>query len=325
MLIVLEGPDGGGKSTLATALAERFAQEPGTQSRVIHTGPPSDPSRCPFDEYEVALNDLMPEILSPDHLVVLDRWHAGDPIYGPRYRGFSRLTPEGSMHVEMTLRSLGAVRVMCLPNLDTVTERVRRDGDWYIDPADLPRIHAEYFRYGRRYRWRFAGNDADDRDGWSDFTVKHLLASARRRRIMAGRIADLTAGTYTGSPWPLVIFVGDQVGASAQTRPEITRPFTPITRGGCSNHLLRALMMAGDDIVNRCGLVNAYHPGVDLTGLAALPHGAHWVALGVNAAKALADAGIDHDRAPHPQFAWRFRSYDVDGYAAELVHAARLS
>lgn len=328
MLIVLEGPDGGGKSSLAAALAEHWQSPAWCQSsRVIHTGPPADPSLSALVEYQLPFTGepLASEAFSQKALVILDRWHAGDAIYGPLYRGFSRLTPEAMLHTEMVLQSLGAVRAMCLPPLEVIQRRVARDGDDYINQKDLPVIWEQYRDHAERHGW-FVIDGAHDPVFWSHRTTSRLASLALRQAPLAGRLHSASAGTYTGSVEPLVIFAGERLGGSAAAREKhaaFTRPFTPVTGGGSSSYLLAAILAAGDGIVNKCGLVNACHPGADLPQLRDELPSARWVALGANASEKLTEDGVAHATVPHPQYVKRFHYGSLSEYAAELAAAAR--
>lgn len=81
MFIALEGPDGAGKSTLAQAIADAT---PGTE--IVHF---SQLKQNPLDEYVYALEDYSP---GKGGNLVTDRWHIGEDIYGPLYRGESGMT-----------------------------------------------------------------------------------------------------------------------------------------------------------------------------------------------------------------------------------------
>jgi hypothetical protein len=323
LLIIEEGSDGGGKTALANTVRDAWlaaGNSPGSV-QITHKGPPDDPHSCPFLEYEVALDrePLNSFALSLDKLLILDRWHIGDKIYGPRYRGYARYTPAGMLHTELALSSLGAVKVLCSPPLETVQKRVADRGDDYIDQEDLPRIHAEYITHAETYGYYFIDGLQDQ-----DSAVKHLLSDTFFKTGVAQSLAAASAGTYTGPLFPYAVFVGDELGGNALRASgrfgEYMRPFTPVTPDTSSEWLLDAFLKCG--IVNTAGLVNAHHPGVNLAALAKLLPGARWVALGARASTALDGFGIEHARVHHPQFERRFRHTYHDEYAARLAEAA---
>jgi hypothetical protein len=327
MLVICEGTDGGGKSTLAEALKEEWshyhwASEPLELARVIHTGPPPDPTADVFADYEMPFEKepLKSEVLSDKHLVILDRWHLGDRIYGPKYRGFARYTEAGLLHTEMMLNSLGAVKVICSPPLSIVQKRVVNRGDDYIDIEDLPRIYAEYIEHGERYGYYFFGMQD------SQLIVQHLLNDASYKTTNACELYDVSAGTYTGALFPDIIIAGDQLGGTPELqlkRGGFTRPFTPNSPATSCEWLMSAIYQTG--FLNIIGLVNVNHPGVDAGKLAQLRPHASWVALGAAASTTLSYHKIKHQRISHPSYARRFRHAYHDEYARQLKGAMIVS
>lgn len=318
MLILLCGVDGGGKSTLADTLCQVNAKH--GPARVIHTGPPLDPTEDVFADYELPFQgkEFLEEIISDQDLVVLDRWHLGDRIYGPRYRGFARYTDGGLLHTEMVLSSLGVVKVICSPPLEVVQKRVANRGDDYIDFEDLPRIHAEYVDHGERYGYHFY-------DGlYGSAQVAHHFIN--RARYLAGKAkvsANASASTYTGSLHPEFIIAGDELGGTPTQqarRGGFIRPFTPNSSATSSEWLMSAIYQTG--YLNTIGLVNVNHPGVDVPQLAsALYPQATWVALGDKASATLAAYEVSHQRIQHPAYAKRFRNAYHGDYITQLKEA----
>lgn len=114
MIIVLEGPDASGKTTLGKALAEEV------DGVYIHA---SAPKRHPLVEYTATLEGLRPE-----H-IVLDRWHIGEMIYGPKYRGSSGLSRTQFDAVEEYLAGNGALLVHCDDASDVLRSRLYARGE----------------------------------------------------------------------------------------------------------------------------------------------------------------------------------------------------
>lgn len=131
-IIILEGIDGSGKSTLATRIVEYW---PGT-STVIHRGP---------IQSSVEEELIMPLLnLEPDELLIADRWHLSELIYGPLYRGTSQINTETMQQIEKTLHDLGAVRVVLQPPLEEVTQRLTERGEDFLVESDAPYVYAAY-------------------------------------------------------------------------------------------------------------------------------------------------------------------------------------
>jgi len=106
-LVVIEGPDGAGKTTLAEDLRRAFGHE------IRHEGPPP-PTQDPLLYYFGRLYDA--------HLAtfctrgqILDRFALGERVYGPILRGEDRLGAQGWLKIRRALDASDAVRVLCLP------------------------------------------------------------------------------------------------------------------------------------------------------------------------------------------------------------------
>jgi thymidylate kinase len=326
LLCLLEGVDGGSKTTTANAIRDYWPDVGSPRDfQLIHTGPPEPPGRCVYQEYESQLDSQAERVMSDSHLTVLDRWHLGDRIYGPRYRGFARYTEGGLLHTEMALSSFGAVKVICSPSLEVVQERVKNRGDDYIDISDLPRIHAEYLEHAHQYGYTIiTGQESQQRPPKSVAdTISSLLATARSNARRARELAKHSAGTYTGALYPDCIIAGDELGGTPDSRVgdrAFNRPFTPASPKTSAEWLMSALYKTG--FYNTIGMVNVNHPGVDVALIAKVtaPQ-AGWVALGAKASKTLDSHKIWHNTVPHPAWAKRFKSAELNDYAEKLKHA----
>ena len=139
MLIILEGPDGAGKTTLAEALMAGFYRKwPSGTFTVEHRGPLS-PDVDPVDEY--TLPDYDPT--DRTNLVVCDRWHLSETVYGPIYRGASRV--DLAFH-EKWLDDRGALKLYVTAPLSVLTARVSERGDDFIEIGHLANIVGGFTR-----------------------------------------------------------------------------------------------------------------------------------------------------------------------------------
>lgn len=321
MLILLEGPDGGGKSFLASAIGQH-AEEQGVPTVIRHTGAPDPPRRCPFTEYEAELDrGSCAEAHDPHRLLVLDRHHAGEAVYGPIFRGRSRLTDNGMHHVELALTAMGCVKVMVVPPIGTIMERLRqrKAGDLssydkeFLDLHQLDKSVTWYVKHGFTYRYDMIS------DGKAD--IPAILKMAEFKTRVASSARSLSGNSYIGSLAPRLLICGDVRGSGRFGRPDLVRPFTPTTKGGSSNYLLNALR-SEPALAHRTGIVNVNDPAVDILELYTTLGWPRVAALGENASSTLRQHRIRHEKVPHPSWASRFRHDDLEWYAARLADAA---
>jgi thymidylate kinase len=146
-LIVIEGCDGSGKTTVANELV-RLGWESGFRTRLSHCGPPG---KNPFDEYTTIIDRY-----DGAELLVCDRLHVGEWIYGPVLRGGSRITFNDLVYVEQMLDYFGAVKVMLDAPVEVLERRAFDDrGEGLIHRDQIRTIQSGYGAYFRQLAPRY--------------------------------------------------------------------------------------------------------------------------------------------------------------------------
>lgn len=134
MIFVIEGTDGSGKTTLANQLTCEITQNfpPGDLIRQIHRG---KPKVDPLIEYTAALSEYQP---NTGRHFILDRWHIGELVYGPLYRGKSGFTDTSFVAVDDFLYDRGALLIHCSADPDEIVRRLTdRDGQSELTTVEV--------------------------------------------------------------------------------------------------------------------------------------------------------------------------------------------
>jgi len=132
MLMIIEGVDGVGKTTLAERVRGKIG------GKLLHRGVPE---KHPLVEYTEELVGYRPGM----HMhVVCDRWHWGELIYGPLYRGETLLGDDGRKEVDAFLNRRGAFVVHMRSDADTIRERWKVRGEDYLRDEHLEHVMAHY-------------------------------------------------------------------------------------------------------------------------------------------------------------------------------------
>lgn len=143
MIIVLEGPDGAGKSTMIEELKRFHMKQLGCSAETVQVwrAGPFPEGSDPWTEYVIPLSRLH---ATRDWLVLIDRWHLGELVYGPLLRGQSRLSPEQRAWIDGYLASLGALSVCLTATVEELMTRLAGRGDDLIKMHQLPYLVTRY-------------------------------------------------------------------------------------------------------------------------------------------------------------------------------------
>lgn len=338
-LILLDGPDGAGKSTLAQIIMDRIG-EIGGIGHLHHLGRAVEGTAWDRDSREL-LGYISEAFEGPEGAVVVaDRHFIGETIYGDVYRGGGEYMV-ASRHMDRLLHRFRALRVICAPPVDYVKEtfeRLKKEREEMYD-SSMDRVATRYLMLWQALpsptsvanpnylQQLMALGGVHDKLGWYHYDVtKHgadmrgyasfLLHELEREQAMIPEdLLDINEWRFTGYPSPhSVLLVGDKISDDNG----ISIPF--FANHGSSLYLAKTLQKVAAD-ESRIVIANINDPdGVTTTrGLSELC--GLTVAMGREAERTLRDHGIPfHARIRHPQHARRF-NYNDNSYEEEMREA----
>lgn len=228
-IIILEGPDGAGKTTIAGKLKKRDPT-----AKYVHTGPPTRSNENLLVTYAQVLYDA----LCRKENTIIDRLHIGESIYGPIYRGRDLLGQEGQAVLRGIITQYGIIEVLCMPPLGTAKQNFKKNHEG--SPESLRLYELVYQRYQNSVLVSggfFYNYCLDSEEGGLDSIAKSWLTP--RSQIIAA----------TGSLTPEFLLIGDV--ANSKT---LDLPFMSLS--GSSHFLYTSLKQAGYDY-SKLAFVNA--------------------------------------------------------------------
>jgi thymidylate kinase len=312
VLIIVEGPDGAGKTTFIEALtAAMRADDRRTHGRLttLRKGPPTE---HPLYEYERPLLDYLPGV--GEH-IICDRWHWGESVYPQVLRRSTRFDLAVRRHVEMFLRARGAVVAYLDTPWEVASARVQVRGDDYVHASQVRALKYEYDNVARRSLLSVIKISLDwmQRDG----ELRRVIEAARYAESHTRSLGVFT--TYVGAPRPDVLLLGD---VRHEVRPGHTPPVDldrrwpafgpfPATSG---HYLLTQLRsVRGIGLANACD-VDDWRVLHTLLGRPPI------VTLGVRATSRVGERR--RGSAPHPQYVRRFWHHHGADYRAVIQRAS---
>lgn len=316
MLIILEGPDCGGKTHLARRIADHLTQsDPDAAIEVLHRGPPVD---HPLEEYERPLWSYRP---GRNRHVICDRWHLGEWVYPAIFGRKTLADRPGRLHIELFLRSRGALLVHVEPPGHTLFSRYDARGDDVVSRSQLLSSVSGFRRALAETLLPVRTLNAVRPSRPRDLDVDDVIRHARSLESGAAQLNPFT--TYIGPAAPTFLLVGDvrheHRAADIATVDDPAPAFVPYP--GTSGHYL--LNVVGS-YVHGAGVINVND--VDDARLAwELLRRPRVVALGCRAWNEVRHWG-DHPKqvlgvVPHPQYVRRFHHRHGEAYGSVIAEA----
>ncbi len=111
IIIILEGIDKSGKSTIANFLKEKFGFE------IVKC---SQPKGDAYKEYVSKLNKV-------NKNTVFDRFCYGELVYGPLYRGKSQIDNKKLANIETLASAKNAIIIYCYDKPELIAKRFNKD------------------------------------------------------------------------------------------------------------------------------------------------------------------------------------------------------
>jgi thymidylate kinase len=141
-IILIEGTDGTGKTTLANAIAAKA----GSRTAVFHAGPPEN--KAYLNEYILPLT-----IATDGWTCICDRWHLGEPVWSEVFDRKPILTYEQLHIVEKRLEAFDVLiaTLYLTRDEDEIVKELESRGQNAIAAIEAIQTYEKAMRYSKFY------------------------------------------------------------------------------------------------------------------------------------------------------------------------------
>ena len=326
MLIIVEGTDASGKTTLVSEIQKQLQSLfPNKNIEFFHKSKPDEMTR------RWVLNDYVMSIENAnwhERIGVADRWHWGEVTYAPLKRresdkdGYGLLGIAGWRWVELFLASRGVSQTWLYQPLDVIKQRLSTRGDDYVSVDELDKILLQYRKAGSQTATEFTIVEPkpDSLDDVPNLATE-IINDAYYHLSKVKGLQQFPY--YIGRPDPQVLLVGDTRNIKDKYGKETRLPFMPVD-GNSGEFLLSALP---DKFWKTVGIININDSNVaEVHELWHVLHRPKIIALGRLAEKGLKAHGFTEDKyvvLPHPQHVRRFFNSRKEDYGKEILNQSQ--
>ena len=135
MIIVIEGPDGGGKSTLATKMAKQ------TGYKLIRMSYPKTE-----EEEKLMAGDYLQKLKSAKNIIFDRAWYS-EMVYGPiKGRNPNNITYPMMYKLEEKITQSGGLLIHCTGPKSLLWKRASERGEDYINKHEFDKVYDGYLQ-----------------------------------------------------------------------------------------------------------------------------------------------------------------------------------
>lgn len=294
MLVIIEGADKTGKTTLAKKIVEKFGY-----SYAHFAAPGPDPGR----EYADFLINL-------DKPTVCDRFYIGEQVYGPLLRGKSVISNLQKATIERLCRYRGAILIWANTPIEVAQERLAKSKE---EDVTLKENESAWYMFRDIIKeipiTPMCAYDSS-RTGALEKILSELDPVINTMRQMSGLARYYCSGIGT-------IFGNKMVVVGESINERVTWVGKPFDRG-VSSEFLYSCMREANIPESRLYVCNADKLTTEEAMFIRQGDTEPWLALGEKAHQRLTDMMISHVWIPHPQYWKRFHNSERVAYVVML-------